>query len=178
MKWVVIVLGILVGLVVLVVLIGALVPRNHVAGSSAALRQPPESVWRVVRDLGGVPQWWSQMKTAERAAGPDARERWTQGMGGFQMTLVIEVDEPPRRLVTRIESPPGAPFGGTWTYDITPTPGGTKVTVTERGWIANPIFRFMSRFIFGYHGTQVSYLRALGRKFGETVTPEREPGGS
>jgi hypothetical protein len=47
--------------------------------------------------------------------------------------------------------------------------------VTERGWIANPVFRFMSRFIFGYYGTQESYVRALGKRFGEEVTLARLP---
>jgi uncharacterized protein YndB with AHSA1/START domain len=96
-------------------------------------------------------------------------------VSGFKMALVIETEEPPRRLVTRIDSPPDGPFGGTWTYDITPVDSGTKFTVTERGWIGNPLFRFMSRFIFGYYGTQENYVRALGKRFGEEVAPARLP---
>ena len=61
------------------------------------------------------------------------------------MTFVIDADAPPRRLVTRIEATPGTPFGGTWTFEITPDGTGSRVTVTERGWIANPIFRFRAR---------------------------------
>jgi len=173
MKWVLIVLGVLAALVALMAVIGLLVPRDHVAGASITLRQPAESVWQVVRDLGGVPRWWETMKASERDSTAAGAERWRQEMGGFKMALVIETDEPPRRLVTRIDSPPGAAFGGAWTYEITPTPEGSRVTVTERGWIANPIFRFLSRFVFGYYGSQEGYLRALGKKFGETVTPVR-----
>jgi hypothetical protein len=175
MKWVLIVLGVLAGLVLLMAVVGSLVPREHVAGSAVTLRQPAESVWQVIRDLGSVPSWWPEMKHSERVSSPGAAEHWRQEMGGFKMALVIETDEPPRRLVTRIDAPPGAAFGGTWTYEIAPTPEGSRVTVTERGWVANPIFRFLSRFIFGYYGTQEGYLRALGRKFGETVTPARVP---
>jgi len=49
--------------------------------------------------------------------------------------------------------------------------GGTKISVTEAGWIGNPIFRFLSRFVCGYYGTLDGYLKALGKRFGEAVQP-------
>jgi hypothetical protein len=45
------------------------------------------------------------------------------------------------------------------------------VTITERGLVGNPIFRFVSRFVIGQTATMDSYLRALGKRFGEEVTP-------
>jgi uncharacterized protein YndB with AHSA1/START domain len=178
MKWIVIVVAVLIGLPALMALVGTLLPRDHVAGASIVVRQPPERVWAAVRDIGAVPQWWSELRSSERTAGPEGWEHWKQVAGGGAMTIVIEAAEPPRHLVTRIESPPGAPFGGSWTYEIAAVPEGSRVTVTERGWIANPLFRFLSRFVFGYYRTQESYLRALGGKFGETVEPVRVAGGS
>jgi hypothetical protein len=94
-------------------------------------------------------------------------------LSGNKMTFVIVADEPPRRLVTSIEAAPGAPFGGTWTFDIAPDGAGSRVTVTGRGWIANPLFRFLARFVFGNYRTQQGYLVALGKRFGETVAPVR-----
>jgi uncharacterized protein YndB with AHSA1/START domain len=173
MKWAIIVIGIVLAVFALVAVIGALVPRDHVAGASITVRQPPESVWKVVRDLGGVPSWWSEMKSSVRGSGSDGRERWSQEVNGFTLVGVVDADEPPRKLVTRIESAPGAPFGGNWTYEVAAVPGGSRVTVTERGWIGNPLFRFMARFIFGYYRSQEGYLRALGKRFGEDVMPER-----
>lgn len=82
------------------------------------------------------------------------------------MLLEVVEDDPPRRLVGRIVDT-GAPFGGSWTYQVTPVDGGSRVSVTEDGWVSNPIFRFMARFVFGYHSTLDSYLRALGRRFGD-----------
>lgn len=73
---------------------------------------------------------------------------------------------PPRRLVGRIADSK-LPFGGTWTLEITPTPEGSNLRITERGWVSNSLFRFMSRFVFGYTGTLDSYLRSLAKKFGE-----------
>ena len=48
---------------------------------------------------------------------------------------------------------------------------GTLLTITERGEVYNPIFRFVSKFLMGQTKSMDEYLRALGRKFGEEVTP-------
>ena len=66
---------------------------------------------------------------------------------------------------------PTLPFGGTWTYEIAPADSGSVVTITESGEVKSPIFRFMARFVFGYTSTMDGYLEALGKKYGETVTP-------
>jgi uncharacterized protein YndB with AHSA1/START domain len=89
------------------------------------------------------------------------------------MRLVIADEEPPRRLVTRIDAPADAAFGGTWTYELAPAADGrgTTVAVTEHGYVNNALFRAMSRFIFGYNATVNGYLRALGRRFGQDVQP-------
>jgi uncharacterized protein YndB with AHSA1/START domain len=175
MRWVLFIGGGLVALGALVALIGARLPRGHMAASAVTLGQPPESVWKVIRDLGGVTGWWPEMAQVERLPDKDGREMWRQRMkNGFDMPLVVVEDHPPSRLVTRLDVPPNAPFGGTWTYDVAPAAGGTRVRITENGEINNVFFRFMSRFIFGYHGSQDGYLRRLGEKFGEAVTPVHE----
>ena len=54
-----------------------------------------------------------------------------------------------------------------WLFErIAPAPGGSAVTITEDGEVYNPIFRFMSRFVFGYYATLdefVGTLEARGR---------------
>jgi len=171
MKWVLIVVAGLVGLIALMALVGAFLPRDHRATSTISVRQPPDSVWKTVRDLGGITAWWHEAQESVRLPDKDGHEAWRQKVGGFDMPLVVLESQPPRRLVTKIDSPPGAAFGGTWTYELTPESGGTRLSVTEAGWIANSIFRFMSRFLFGYYGSLDGYLKALGKKYGETVTP-------
>jgi len=171
MKWVLIGVGALVAVVALMALVGAFVPRDHRAISTITLRQPPDSVWRVIRDLGNIGAWWPEWKESVRLPDKDGHEAWRQKVGGFDMPLLVLESQPPGRLVTRIDSPPGAAFGGTWTYELAPDSGGTRISVTEAGWISNPIFRFTSRFLFGYYGSLDGYLKALGTRFGETVTP-------
>jgi hypothetical protein len=90
-------------------------------------------------------------------------------VSGFgPITFEQQESIPERRFVARIADTDQG-FGGTWTYDIEPATNGSRVTITERGFVTNPLFRFMSRFVFGYHGTQEAYLRALGKRFGGPV---------
>ena len=171
MKLVLMIVGALVALVLVVFIVGALLPRDHVARSSIVLRAPADSVWRVVRDIGGVTSWWPDVRSSQRAADSTGREIWAQKAGGFDMRFIVTADEPPQRLVMTIDATPDAPFGGKWTYEVTSADGGTRVSVTEAGFVNNPLFRFMSRFVMGYYSTQDKYLRALARKFGESAEP-------
>jgi hypothetical protein len=169
-----IVIGILVGLIVVVGLafvVGRILPREHRAASRITLRRPPEEVWPVVRDLGSLVGTWSDLKSARRLPDQDGKEVWEQNAGGFPLKLIIDEATPPARMVTRVDAAPDATFGGIWTYEVSRTEGGSTVTVTEAGYVNNPLFRTMMK-VMGAHKTADGYLSALGKKFGETVKPE------
>jgi uncharacterized protein YndB with AHSA1/START domain len=171
MKWVLIGIGIVLALVVLVVLLGTVLPRAHKAASQITLHQSPDAVWTAVHDLANVPTWWKDLRTSKRVVDGNGHETWVQTMNnGTDLPLEIVESDPPDKLVTLIVSRPGAPFGGSWIYEITPVPGGTQIRVTEDGWVANPLFRVVSRAT-GYHSTLDGYLMALGKRFGETSQP-------
>lgn len=161
----------LVGLVLVAFLAGLFLPKYHAASSAVELTAEPESVWAVVRDLGGLPAWWPEVKSSTRLPDKDGHEAWRQEVSGFAMTFVITTDDPPVQFVSTIDAPADAAFGGTWTYEVGVTEGGSRVRVTERGWIANPLFRVFTVFS-GQHGTLDAYLVALGRRFGRAGTPE------
>jgi uncharacterized protein YndB with AHSA1/START domain len=172
MKWLLIVMGALAALFALMAMVGLFVSREHRATSTATLRQPIDSIWKVVRDIGGAPAWFTAMQKSERLPDRDGHEVWRQKMSGFDVPIIVLESSPPRRLVTQIDPKAGGAFGGTWTYELASDGGsGTRISVTETGWIGNPVFRFMSRFLFGYYGSLDKYLTALGRRFGETVAP-------
>ena len=170
MKIVLIVLLVLIGLVAAAALVGLGLPRTHRAASRITLQKPPTEVWTTVRDLGALRGTWKDLKSAHRLPDQGAKEVWEQKTGGFSLRLIIEQSDPPRRLVTRIDAPEDAPFGGHWTYQLEPAGAGTQVTVTEEGYVSNPLFRTMM-YLMGTHRTADSYLRALGAKLGETVKP-------
>ena len=173
MKWILISVGAIIVVVGVIAAWGAMLPRAHVASSAITVRQPPDSVWAVVRDLGSVPTWWRDVKQSVRLPDEGGKERWEQQTGMGPMRLEVAESQPPARLVTRIVTEPGdADFGGTWTYMIVRANGGSRVIITEDGWVANPIFRFLSYQVFGVHGTLDACLTALGVRFGQTVVPE------
>jgi len=59
------------------------------------------------------------------------------------------------------------PFGGTWTFEVTPTTEGSTLRITENGYVTNPIFRFVARFVMGYTSEMEKYLTGLAQHFGE-----------
>lgn len=169
MKWVLIVAGGLIGVVVLVAVIGFLLPKGHVASRTVRLKQTPEVVWEAITDFKNQAAWRSDVKSVERLPDRGGREVWSE-VNSWGQPLTMETVElaPPQRLVRRIADDK-LPFGGTWTWEIAPLEGGCTVTITEDGEIYNPFFRFMARFVLGYRGTMDTYLTALGKKFGEEV---------
>lgn len=161
----------LVALVAVLYLAGMAMPRTHRATSRIALQRPPEEVWPAVRNLEALVGSWKDLQAAERLPDRDGKEVWQQKAGGFELRLIIEEATPPSRLVTRIDAPPDAAFGGTWTYQLAPAGSGTSVTVTEDGYVSNPIFRVMMK-VMGTHRTLDGFLGGLAVKFGEKAVVE------
>lgn len=171
MKWALLFIGVIVGVVALAAVVGYMLPRDHVAAMSARVSATPEAVWAVLTDPGGFPTWRHDLKAVDvlpaTATGPSWREHSSNGT----ITYVVDVLEPQSRLIARIADA-GLPFGGTWEYRVEAAGASeSKVTIIERGSVYNPIFRFVSRFLMGHTATIDAYLRALGRKFGREPTP-------
>lgn len=173
MKVTLVIIGALAALLALAWLAGTMLPRDHVASSRVTLSQSPETVWAVVRDPAALVGTWPDLTEARRVDDPAGREIWEEKVSGFDMRLIIEESTPPTRLVTRIDAPPDAVFGGRWVYELASSGTGTTVTVTEEGWVGNPLFRLMSK-LGGQHGSIDGYLTALGKRLGEDVRPEHE----
>jgi uncharacterized protein YndB with AHSA1/START domain len=150
----------LVVLVALIALVGWLLPVDHVASRTTTLAAPTEKVYAMVSRVDEYPAWWSQISRVEMLPAENGRTRFRQhdSTGAIVMEVVEAV--PASRFVTRIADP-DQPFGGTWTWEIAPEGSATRLTITERGEVDNPLFRFMARFVFGYTGTMDSFLAAL-----------------
>ena len=142
MKWLLRLLAALVAFVVSLTLVGYSLPVEHVVSRSAEFDKPPEQVFALVSDLKNYGSWWPE---------------------GTETRVSIVESAPPSRFVTKIDEP-DAPFGGTWTMEIVPTPNGSRLTITERGEIYNPIFRALARLVFGYESTMEGCLVAAQRR--------------
>jgi uncharacterized protein YndB with AHSA1/START domain len=159
-----------VGVALIAVAIGYMLPQNHVATRTALIPAPADSVWKAITDVAAYPAWRSDVKDVEMVASPSGRTAWREGAGDDVIPMEVVESEQPTRLVVRIASD-SLPFGGAWTYRLSPEGTGTRITITEAGAVYNPIFRFVSRYITGHTKTMDDYLRALGRKFGAEVEP-------
>jgi len=169
MQWILIALASLIGLVLLISIVGWMLPKGHVASRTARFAAPADQVYAVIADLEHTADWWPQIVAVERLADRGANAVWRQKMKhGTPLDLEVIEATPQQRFVTRIANDK-LPFGGTWTYALTPDGDGCRVTVTENGEVYNPIFRFLSRFAFGYTATMESYLEALSDSFGHSV---------
>lgn len=171
MKWVLLAVGVLAGLVAVMWVVGSMLPKEHVATRMARYSQPPEKIWEALTNIEEMPKWRTELKSIQRLPDMDGKPAWVETSSHGEMPIVVVEWNPPRRMVGKINDPK-LPFGGTWTYEITPVEGGATLRITENGEVYPAIFRFMSRYIFGYTATIETYLKNLGTKFGESVTAQ------
>jgi uncharacterized protein YndB with AHSA1/START domain len=175
MKWLLILGGVAAGLGLLLAVlafVGSRLPADHVASRRALIRRPPAEVFATVRDFARAPEWRKDVKRVEILDGTTPLRFREEGAHGA-ITMELVEDVAPARMVTRIADE-SLPFGGTWTFELTPVAGGaaTSITITERGTVRPAIFRALSRYVFGHHRTLEAYLRALGARYGEVVRIE------
>ena len=130
----------LVAAVGIVALVGVMLPVKHEASRSAEFNKPAEAVWNLIADPNSYASWWD----------------------GADVKSVVVESAPPSRLVNKIVDETA--FGGTWTFEVVPTPSGSRLTITERGEIYNVVFRTLARYVFGYTGTMDSFLLAARAK--------------
>lgn len=172
MKWLMLAVCVVVALAAFggaMAALGMFVPKGHVASRKARFRASRDDVWKAITDIDAFPAWRTDLKKVERLPDRDGRPAWREH--GRQGAVTFERVEavPGERLVGRIADP-DLPYGGSWTYELAPADGGVELRITERGEIYNPVFRFMSQF-FDMNATLEEYLKALGKKFGEEVSP-------
>jgi polyketide cyclase/dehydrase/lipid transport protein len=169
MRWVFVIGGGLCVLVALVAWIGSRLPVKHHATRKARFRATPADLYAI---LAGPPDWRPDVKAYGSLPDQDGHKTWWEQDGhGKKIRFELVEDRPPARRVVRIAER-GLPFGGAWTFELAPAADGTDLRVHEDGEIYNPVFRFLSRFVFGYYGSIEGFLRNLGTKLGEPVRIE------
>jgi uncharacterized protein YndB with AHSA1/START domain len=156
----------LAGVLILITLIGWLLPKDHVATRIGRYRQSPEVIWKAITDVDAMPSWREGLKSVEHLPDRNGLPAYLEITSSGKLPMETIEMTPPQKLVTCIADPK-LPFGGTWTLEITPAAEGATLRITERGYVTNPFFRFMSRFVFSQTSTMESYLKSLAKRFGE-----------
>lgn len=166
MRWIVIILGILVLILVAIALAGAMLPREHTVTRSIVLKQSPEAVWATITDHANEPKWRTDLESVTRLADRNGHELVEEKYKkGDTMRIETVESQPPTRLVRDVVDNPI--FSGRWTYELKPENGGTRVSITEHGVVPNPVFRLVSRFVIGHTASLDKFLAALAGKFRE-----------
>ncbi len=159
-------------LALLVVLAGVFLPREHRVSRVLHLKASPEQVWSVVTDHAKDPSWRPGLAETVRLADRDGHPVWEdRGSRGQRIAYMTLESVPLRRLVRQTVDQ--ARFGGTWTYELAPEGPGTRLQITEEGWVGVP-FRILAKVVIGEAAILELYQSDLARHFGETAKPGLE----
>jgi ribosome-associated toxin RatA of RatAB toxin-antitoxin module len=162
-----IVLGALAAVVLTVVIVGWMLPVNHRASRRVSVHANSHDVFALVERVDTYPQWQTGVQRVEVMPSNGSNTPLKFRVDGSNGPILFELSErePDERIVTRIADTT-LPFGGKWTYEIAPSDGGASLRITEDGEVYNPVYRFASRFVFGYTRTIDQYLRDVSSKLG------------
>jgi uncharacterized protein YndB with AHSA1/START domain len=157
MRYLLISVGALGAVVLIVLLVGWSLPVKHSATSEATFKASPQSLYQLITDVDRFPAWRSSVTRVERVPDSVGKKRFREVGGDGTILYEVESAVPNQRLVTTIADP-SLPFGGSWTYELIPRGDSTTLRITEDGEVYNPVFRFVSRFVFGHTATIEKYL--------------------
>ena len=160
MRWILWIGAGLAVVVLIVVVVGAMLPKAHTASRTVRIAMPPDALFATLSDVDRYQSWRPDVKSLQRLPDRDGKPAWIEDVGGMKIPLHFERMERPSLLVSRIDGA-GLPFGGSWTYQIVPAARGSDLTITENGEVSNVVFRFMSRFVFGHHATMDGFIKHL-----------------
>jgi hypothetical protein len=163
--WILFVMGALVAVAAALVMGGLATPRAHTVSRRMVVRAPLDLVWHTVRDVASYSAWRPELRESVASMGDDGPE-WRESTGRRSLRFGVTVDEPPHRFGSRILDD-DLPFTGEWSWALEPVNDGTRVTITERGEIGNPIFRFLATHMRGHTATIDAYLAALAVRVGD-----------
>jgi hypothetical protein len=160
MRWILWIGAGLAVVVLILVVVGAMLPKAHTASRTVRIAMPPEALFAALSDVDRYQSWRPDVKSLQRLPDRDGKPAWIEDVGGMKIPLHFERMERPSLLVSRIDGS-DLPFGGSWTYQIVPAAAGSDLTITENGEVSNVLFRFMSRFVFGHHATMDGFIKHL-----------------
>ena len=164
-KWLLYIVAGLVGLVALTAIAGYAMPARHVAHGAKEFRASPSTVYDVVTDFAKYPEWRSDVTSVEvgqRDGKPLVTEHGPNGV----VPYLIEDQQRPSKFVMRIADP-DLPFGGTWTFEVSPNDSGSELVITEDGEVYNPFFRILGRLFMSPTATIDGFLEDLRKRLGE-----------
>ncbi|PKA16052.1 LIC10604 family protein [Leptospira haakeii] len=157
MKIVWVILLSLVGIIVLIVLSGYLLPKDHIASVEKDFSSSPESIYKIIRNVREYQVWRRGLKSVDI----ESDTIWAESDShGNNIRFGFIEERSPNYLRTKILNE-DLPFGGGWEFEISQNGPITKLKITENGFVSNPLFRVLSKYVFGHDATMKAYLEDL-----------------
>ena len=136
MYWILFVMAAIAAVAIALVIGGLATPREHVVTRGMVLPDAPDVVFAAVHD----------------------------SIQHGSMSFSVTEEHAPRRLVAdRLDD--NLQPDGTWTWSLEPEGAGTRITISQRASVGNPIVRFLGAFT-GYKRHVDRYLRELAERVG------------
>lgn len=159
----------MVALILGVLIARVLLPEEHRAARTLVTKQSPQAICDAINDHANEPAWRSDVASVTFLGERNGKPVWQENYkDGNKVALMTTESQPPKRMVRELTDLEG-PFSGRWEIDITPTPSGSNVTITEIGKVSNPFFRFVSKYVSATLSSWERYLTGLAGKFGENA---------
>jgi Polyketide cyclase / dehydrase and lipid transport len=154
---------------------GSILPVQHSASVSGVVDAPPAKVFALITDIAAAPTWRHEVQSVQVLPLDNGRDHWIENLGHGQTMNFLAVGTEPvsaagvGRREVRLDDP-GASYGGTWTYEISPGPTAnqTSLRITEAGFIKPPMYRFVMVHIFGMTRNLDQYMSDLKAATGKS----------
>jgi hypothetical protein len=153
--------------------LGSRYPADHTTAVTGTVDAAPAAVFDRIAAVNDGPTWRPEVKSVTMLAPDAGRDHWIEHLGyGDSMSFLATLSKQPaaptfqgRRSV--VLDTPGASYGGTWDYRLSPGPEAktTRLTITETGFIHPPIYRFMMYRILGMSYNLDHYMADIQASF-------------
>ncbi len=148
--------------------VGSRLPAEHRASASGVVAATPERVWEILAEPLAEGSWREGVRrvtTQDPLWTPGVC--WTEYWVLMRFPLCVAEQQAGVRRVVKTQEWGPMPFAATWTYELAPVAGGTRVTITEESSLRKPLWRFYGRYwLRGRTGVQqeLKDLQAEGRR--------------
>ncbi|HJQ22024.1 MAG TPA: SRPBCC domain-containing protein [Gemmatimonadaceae bacterium] len=157
-----------IAILAVVFIVGYRLPEQHTATRDRVFSATPERIFKEISTPTAYPKWRSGVQGVQILPDSDGMQRFREAAMTGEVTYIVEHTVPNRQFVLTIADA-NLPYTGSWTFDLVPVAGGTQLTITEDGAVHNPMFRFMSRFVYGHFRTIDGYLADLDKRLTNTL---------
>jgi uncharacterized membrane protein len=166
MYWILFVMGGIAALAIALIVGGLVTARSHVVTRELTVRAPAAAVFATIHDVARYADWRQELESSELLDDDQGLRRWRENSTRGSVTYGIVEDIAPSRFVARTLDEDLA-LRAEWHWQVSEVDGATRVQLTQRGEIGNPIARFVAAHVTGHAVAIDRCLESLASHVGE-----------